>query len=75
MSEQTAVPASPPPPPPKPLSLGETLAKRKAELEQVIVAAQTDLAAVEAKIAAIPAEFHDLTHLDLISKIKAWFEG
>ena len=41
MSEQTAVPASPPPPPPKPLSLGETLAKRKAELEQVIVAAQT----------------------------------
>ena len=58
-----------------PPTLIETLQAKKAELEARIVAAQTDLAAVEAKITAIPVEFHHLTLSSVVDKVKAWFES
>jgi prefoldin subunit 5 len=58
-----------------PPTLIEILQAKKAELKARIVSMQTDLAAVEAKIAAIPEEFHHLTMSSVVDKVKAWFES
>ena len=60
---------------PVPPTLIEILWKKKQQIESEIVAMQTDLAAVEAKIAAIPEEFHHLTMSSVVDKVKAWFES
>jgi hypothetical protein len=59
--------------PPAPPTLMEALQAKREAAKLGLEHAQTEFAALEAEIAAIPAHLHQLTLEDLWTKVKTWF--